>query len=86
MTCIPFHTNHGPAIICMAKTDFTCPACDYQHIEADYYSKLDKSKTGLIRMRCKGCKEWLGITADMKGDIRVWMKSDEKRHASGFIK
>lgn len=69
------------AIITLAKTDFTCPKCECPHTEDDYWQKMDKSKTGLIYMKCKGCKTKLGITGDMKGDTVVWLKEDEKKYA-----
>ena len=70
MTCIPIKNG----FLCLSKTDFTCPVCGKQYTEADYFRQLDKSKTGLIYKKCKGCGKWLGITTDIKGDVRVWEK------------
>lgn len=72
--CIPFQINDSPGILCMSETDFKCPKCECVHTEDDYYARLDKSKHGLIYKRCKGCKTLLGITTDIRGDVRVWEK------------
>jgi hypothetical protein len=69
-------------IITMADADFNCPKCECEHTEDDYYARLNKSKRGLIYKQCKGCKTKLGITADMRGDVRVWLKEDEKKIAA----
>lgn len=66
-------------ILSMVDVDFICPACDCEHTEADYYNKLVKSKYGLIYKQCKSCKVKLGITTDIRGDIRVWLKSEERK-------
>lgn len=64
-------------ILSMSYTDFKCPSCNYLHGEEDYFDRMIKSKHGLIYKRCKGCKTTLGITTDMRGDVRVWLKSEE---------
>jgi len=64
-------------IISIVDIDFKCPKCEYPHSEEDYYSSLSKSKRGLIYRQCKGCKTKLGITIDMRGDVQVWLKSEE---------
>ena len=74
MKCIPIKNG----IICISKTDFKCPKCECPHTEDDYYSRIEKSKTGLIYKKCKGCKSMLGITSDVRGDIHAWLKSEEK--------
>jgi hypothetical protein len=76
--CIPFKIGESVGILCMSDTDFKCPVCGCLHTEDDYYARLDKSKNGLIYKHCKGCKRMLGITTDIRGDIRVWEKSEEK--------
>ena len=65
-------------IITLCETDFKCPRCGYVYHEEDYYSQLDKSKRGLIYKHCKGCKTLIGITTDIRGDVRVWLKSEER--------
>lgn len=65
------------AIISMVDVDFNCPKCECPHTEEDYYSRLYKSKNGLIYKACKGCKTKLGITTDIRGDVRVWLRDDE---------
>ena len=72
MTCIKIQNG----IICLVKTEFTCPVCGHLHTEKDYYNKLKKKF--VIYQGCKGCKTKLGITTDMKGDVQVWLKSKEK--------
>lgn len=57
--------------------DFKCPKCECYHDESDYSQKLYKSEKGLIYKNCKGCKTKLGITTDIRGDVRVWIKSEE---------
>ena len=63
-------------IICISKTEFNCPSCGKLYTEKDYYSQLDKSKRGLIYKRCK-CGIRIGITSDIRGDIRAWDKGTE---------
>lgn len=67
----------GNAIISMSESDFKCPKCECPHSEEDYYGRLYKSKSGLIYKSCKGCKTKLGITSDIRGDVRVWLKENE---------
>lgn len=70
-------------ILSMVDVDFKCPKCECPHSEADYYDRLYKSKHGLIYKQCKGCKTKLGITTDIRGDVRVWLK--EYEYASNEI-
>lgn len=63
----------------LVDVDFNCPACTCPHEESDYYEQLAKSKTGLIYKKCKGCKNKLGITSDIKGDVVVWLKDEEEK-------
>ena len=66
----------------MCDVDFKCPKCECPHSEEDYYDRLYKSKHGLIYKQCKGCKTKLGITTDLRGDVRVWLKEDERKDGS----
>lgn len=61
-------------IMSFSEVDFKCPVCECPHEESDYYDRLQKSKHGVISKKCKGCKTTLGITVDMRGDVRVWVK------------
>lgn len=70
MTCLPLKNG----FLCLAKTDFNCPVCGKYYTEEDYYRQLDKSRDGLIYKKCKGCGQRIGITTDMRGDVRVWVK------------
>ena len=72
--CVPIKNG----IICFSRTDFNCPKCGIEYHEEDYWNKLYKSKKGLIYIHCKGCKEYLGITTDIQGDVHTWIKSEEK--------
>ena len=67
------------AIITLVKVDFDCPKCKTRHFEQDYYDKMHKSKNGLIYRSCKNCKDKLGITTNMMGDVVVWLKSEERQ-------
>lgn len=66
-------------IITLVDVDFKCPKCECPHVEEDYYDRLYKSKHGLIYKNCKGCKTKLGITTDILGDVKVWLKSEERK-------
>jgi predicted RNA-binding Zn-ribbon protein involved in translation (DUF1610 family) len=67
-------------ILHLASVDFKCPACGEQYREKDYNAQLSRSKNHLIYKTCKGekCEEVLGITFDIKSDVVVWLKKDEK--------
>ena len=67
------------AIVTFFETDFKCPKCDCPHSENDWLPRYENSKKGLIYRSCKGCKTKLGITTDIKGDVRVWLKEDETK-------
>lgn len=72
---IPIHNG----ILSICDIDFNCPACGYPHQESDYLASLTKSKYGLCYRKCKGCKTLLGVTFDMRGDVKVSLKSEEKK-------
>lgn len=59
------------------NSDFKCPSCGKEHTNEDWCKKLDRSKKGVIYMKCKGCGNKLGISTDYKGDVVVWLKSEE---------
>lgn len=70
---------NGPGFhLDMCDVDFKCPKCTCPHSEEDWCAKLDKSKKGHIYIKCKGCKTKIGVTTDIQGDVRVWLKEDEK--------
>ena len=71
-------------IVTIADVDFKCSKCEYPHTEEDYYNKLYKSDKGLIYQGCKGCKTKIGITTDIRGDVRVWLKEDEQKDKHGI--
>lgn len=66
-------------ILSMCNVDFKCPKCECPHTESDYYNRLYNSKKGLIYKQCNGCKTKLGITTDIRGDVRVWLKESESK-------
>ena len=72
-----FSINVPNGIASLVRVDFKCPKCECPHSEEDYSYRLYKSKHGLIYKQCKGCKTKLGITTDIRGDIRVWLKEEE---------
>lgn len=65
------HLMHVPGgIITMCDTDFICPICTCPN---DAMRWLDNPKSPMVgRIKCKGCKRFVGITTDMKGDVVVW--------------
>lgn len=72
---VPIHNG----ILSLVEADFKCPVCGCAHDEDDYFKRMQRSKYGLIYRKCKGCKTMLGITTDMRGDVKVWLKSEEKK-------
>ena len=75
---MPQSVIYRGAILTIVETSFKCPRCEYAYTEDFWYPQLDKSKTGLIYKKCKGCKSKIGITTCMTGDVKVWMKDEEK--------
>jgi uncharacterized C2H2 Zn-finger protein len=75
--CISYQNGPNVGIICLVDTDFKCPACGIGYKESEYYNQLNKSKRGFIYKRCKQCATRIGISTDFKGDVQVWLKSDE---------
>ena len=73
--CIPI----GSGIICLVETDFNCPNCEYRYEAKDYETRLFNSKRGVIYKTCKGCGRKMGITTDIQGDVRVWLKENETK-------
>ena len=71
-------TNMG--ILCFVDTDFKCPSCGELHEESFYYNQLSKSKRGYIYKHCRRCAAKIGITSDYKGDVQVWLKSEENNN------
>lgn len=67
----------------LVETEFNCPNCDELYQEKDYYHKIQQSKTGLVFTRCKKCRESIGITTDIKGDVKAWLG---KNHQRGNLK
>lgn len=76
MTCIPIKDG----IICLAKTDFNCPACGYEYTDNKYSERIQKSKRGYIYLNCEKCGTRIGISANYKSEIDSWCKSDERKY------
>lgn len=76
---IPFKMGNDHGILSLVDTDFQCPDCGQVHSEDDYFARMQKSKYGLIYCKCKQCRVMLGVTTDMRGDVKVWIKSEEKK-------
>jgi Pyruvate/2-oxoacid:ferredoxin oxidoreductase delta subunit len=68
------------AIVSLSDVDFKCPNCQEKYGPDFYEKQLQESTKGLIYKKCKGCKEKIGITTDIRGDVRVWMKKEEQKH------
>ena len=66
-------------ILSLVETDFNCPKCECLHLEEDYSKQMEKSNTGVVYKICKGCKSKIGIAIDMRGDVKVWLKTYEKK-------
>ena len=69
----------GGAMVTLCNTDAICPSCDNIHPEESYSKKLQKAKEGYIYKICNRCKEVMGITIDIRSDIKTWLKSEEKK-------
>lgn len=62
--------NGDCAIIHVCETDWTCPMCACVN---DGMRFLENPKSPMVsRLKCNGCKRYVGISTDMKGDIVVW--------------
>jgi|WetSurMetagenome_2_1015567.scaffolds.fasta_scaffold54919_2 hypothetical protein len=65
-------------ILCMCETLFKCPKCTCPHDGEKYIERINKNKSGITYVKCKGCGAKIGLTFDIRGDVRVWLKEDEK--------
>ncbi len=74
-----WNTPSGQAIVHTLDGDFNCPKCTCPHTYDDYYKKYEASKHFAINIKCKGCKEKLGLTFDYHNKAVVWLKSEEKK-------
>ena len=54
----------------IAKTEFECPYCCHQHTDIDdkYLNRINKSKSGIAIVICKGCFSKFGMTYNYMGD------------------
>jgi uncharacterized Zn finger protein len=66
-------------ILCMSKVDFECPSCGFPYYEEDYYTRLVRNKYPITYLTCKRCKNKIGISSDIKGDVVVWLKENETK-------
>ena len=59
-------------IVHLSESKAYCPHCtrlaEIDELEEKYY----KSNKGHIKHKCKGCKRFIGITVDIKGDFRSY--------------
>lgn len=46
------------------ETDITCPICTFQF---DATARMEKAKLPVFKMRCPGCKSWIGIKVPIFG-------------------
>lgn len=70
--------NNG--FLTINDVDFKCPRCGHQHIESDYDKRLEKAEEMHIYINCKNrkCGVKIGLATNYKGDVVVWLKSEEK--------
>lgn len=61
----------------LVETAFKCPTCECLHTEEHYYKRLERAAKCFVYIRCKGCRQVIGVTSDIRGDVQVWMKKDE---------
>lgn len=68
-------------ILLLSETDFKCPKCGQIHNESDWYPKFKISPERCITKICKNkaCKERLGVTMDIMGDVVCWKRSEEDK-------
>ena len=71
--CIPIKNGH----VCLVQTGFNCPKCRHAHSEMDWYPKMEEEKSVVVYINCNNCNEEIGVTTDIKGDVQVWLKSNE---------
>lgn len=57
-------------LLSTVQSHFECPICTC--------SQEPKDIKGMYQ-KCKGCKRSLGVVIDMKGNIHVWDKKEEKK-------
>lgn len=56
-------------IIHIAESKANCPHCN-RHIDVDECNeRIQKSKNGFTRLKCKGCKRFMGLTCNIMGDF-----------------
>jgi hypothetical protein len=55
--------GHG-ALITYFETELQCPICTFKFDASD---KIDKAKYPVFKMKCKGCKAWIGISVPVFG-------------------
>ena len=56
-------------IICLSRTNFTCPHCGEGYEDDDtYLDRCNNNKCGYARITCKECGKKFGMTYNMKSD------------------
>lgn len=55
-------------ILHISENKAICPHCT-KHAPDELMDKLHDSDRMIIRHKCKGCKRFIGITADLPGDL-----------------
>lgn len=56
-------------IIHVGECKAQCPHCTRPIEFEEAEKKLMKSRNGYARHKCKGCKRFIGLTSDIRGDI-----------------
>lgn len=70
MTCISLPNG----IICIAKTEYTCPKCNHIHEGSQVAERLETSKRGYLFRTCQGCGERLVVASNIRGDLQAWLR------------
>ena len=68
--------NNG--IVHINESKAICPHCTKGFKVEEFEDAWYKSKSPIIRKKCKGCKRFVGITTDMKGDFIAFELSSNK--------
>lgn len=74
--------------ISIASVDFNCPYCGTKHSDEDdkYYDRIVKNKQGWTRVKCTKCEKRMGLSPDIKGDLKAFCISEAKRNCDCWLK
>lgn len=69
---------NGILHVCESKAD--CPYCSKHVPIKDAERVLQNSSNGFNKLKCKGCERFIGVTSDIKGDIRSYELPNSKHN------